>query len=85
MSEPKYHVRTIAFSYDERSDWAIQRYLNTEAEADNLLDRIILTDRGDKDQAYKHRVIITKLVESDAFRTNPAQPNHALGEAPSVS
>ena len=60
MSEPKYHVRTIAFSYDERSDWAIQGYLNTVAEADNSLDRIRLMDRGAKDEAYKYRVMMTK-------------------------
>jgi len=80
-----YHVRTIAFSYNERSDWAIQTYLNTEAKSDYLLDRIILTDRGDKDQTYKYWVIITKLDDSDALRTNTGQPEYALGETPGIS
>ena len=41
MAKQTYHVHAIAFSYEERSDWAVQRYLNSEAEINYLLDRVI--------------------------------------------
>lgn len=85
MAEALYHVHTIAFSYDERSDWAIQRYLNAEAENNYLLERVILTDRGKIDQTYIYWVIITKLVESGAPRTSTDQPSYAFGEPPGNS
>ena len=85
MAEAMYHVHTIACGYDERSDWAIQRYLNAEAESNYLLDRVILTDRGQLDQTYKYWVTITKLVESRTLDTNSSQPNDVLGETPGIS
>ena len=77
-----YHVRTMAFSYDERSDWAVQSYLNAEAEINYFLDRVILTDRGQPDQKYKYWVVITKSVDSSNLGANVDHPDYALGETP---
>ena len=82
MSEPTYHVHTIAFGYNERSDWAVRNYLNAEAETDYFLDRVILTDRGQLDQTYKYWVIITKLADSNALNPNSSYANYALGHTP---
>ncbi len=64
MARATYHVHTIAFGYDERSDWAIQTYLNAEAENSYLLDRVILTEPDSPAQKYRHWVIVTKLIDS---------------------
>ena len=85
MAEQTYHVHTIAFSYDERSDWAVQRYLNAEAENNYLLGSVIVTDRGQLDQTYRYWANITKLVDSSVLRTKSGQPSYALGETPVIS
>ena len=82
MAGPTYRVHTIAFSYDERSDWAVQSYLNAEAENNYLLDRVIMTDRGQLDQKFKYWVIITKLVDSSPSNTNSGHSDSALGQTP---
>lgn len=82
MAETMYHVHTIAFSFDEKSDWAIQRHLNAEAENNYLLDRVILIDRGQLDQKYKYWVMITKLVDNKAKNPNSDSPHYAIGETP---
>lgn len=83
MSEPTYHVHTIAFGYNERSDWVVQNYLNTEAESNYLLDRVILTDRGQLDQTYKYWVIITRLADSKAVHPDSGQPSYVFGHTSS--
>ena len=80
MTQLIYHVQTIAFSYDEKSDWAIQRYLNAEAKINYLLDRVIMTDRGQLDQKYNYRVIVTRLVNSSTLIPNSGHSDYALGE-----
>ena len=79
MSEPTYHVHPLAFCDNERSDWAVQNYLNAEAETDYFLDRAILTDRGQLDQTYKYWVIITKLADSNDLSPNSSYADYALG------
>lgn len=85
MVEAMYHVHTIAFGYDERSDWAIQRYLNSEAENNYLLDRVIMTDPDSSPQKYRNWVIVTKLVDSGAPRTISDPRRSAAGESPGIS
>ena len=82
MAERTYHVHTLAFSYDERSDWAVQSYLNAEADNHYLLDRIIVTDRGQLDQKFKYWVVVTKNTDSKTLNTNSEYTNYTLGDTP---
>ena len=80
-----HHVHTVACGYDERSDWAIQTYLNAEAENKYLLERIILPEPDSAAQKYRYWVIVTKLVDGGTRRPTSDPRVGEAAETPGIN
>ena len=85
MTKAIYHVHTIAFGYDDRSDWAIRSCLNAEAVDNYLLERVILPEPGSAAQKYRPWAIATMLVENSALRTMSDPREGGPAEVPGIS